>query len=337
VNASHPRRMADWWTDDPSNPGRLSPSDHAVRQVIAEIDPSSPITDIGGTMSLNVRIDRAGLVLRVHQPFVSRQRLLALQAVRFDLARQGLVVPVPRTLHGSMVFRCGDRWAEIENFIPHEQPKPTPASYQWLFGAMGRMHHALLPFDAKVPRPLVSTYAPPGSLRRWLHVAESAVQGDAGARNIIHQVRGLLGRLRTRWIPAARLPAQLVHGDMRLGNLCRSADRATVYLDFGFLAFRPRIHDLAYSLAFMLLALDEARDPSQTWLRSVPRLIEIYESAAGMPLTSLERETLAAYTAAVPMYFLSLAGFNRDPIGQLHAYRPFLGVTEWLLMHAHTG
>ena len=46
-------------------------------------------------MSLNVRLDPAGLVLRVHQPFVSRPRLLALQEVRRRLASRGLAVPTP--------------------------------------------------------------------------------------------------------------------------------------------------------------------------------------------------------------------------------------------------
>jgi hypothetical protein len=64
-------------------------------------------------MSLNARLDSAGLVLRVHQPFVSRRRLLAAQDVRRRLADLGLVVPVPLHWRNSTVFRCGYRWAEL--------------------------------------------------------------------------------------------------------------------------------------------------------------------------------------------------------------------------------
>ncbi len=302
-----------------------------MRRLIAEIDPNCRISDLGGAMSLNVRIDPAGLVLRVHQPFVSRQRLQALQAVRINLTRQGLVVPIPVLQGGSTIFRCGDRWAELEPYIPHERLAPTPASYSWLFGVMGRLHRALATCELKVPRPLVATYAAPGSLHRWLRITEPAVQDDATGRDIVRWVRDLLNHLRRQWVPAARLPAHLAHGDVRLSNVCRSLDGDTVYLDFGFLATRPRIHDLAYSLAFMLLALNSHTDPARSW-QSVPHLIEAYESSAP-PLTAVERDALAVYTAAVPLYFSALAGFNEDPIRQLHASLPFVYLSEWLMAH----
>lgn len=331
VHTIRPRRLADWWIDDPANPGRALLSNPIVQRLATALAPGCCLTDLGGTMSLNVRVDPAGLVLRVHQPFVSRCRLLALQAVRHKLADQGLVVPVPVDRGGSTVFRGGDRWAELETYIPHVRPAPTPASYVWLFGAIGRLHQTLGALDLPVPRPLVSTYAPPGSLQRWLPITESAVHNDAGAQNTVRWTRGLLQRLRKHWVPATQLPIHLVHGDLRLGNVCRSPEGHTVFLDFGFLAMRPRIHDLAYALAFMLLALNEQSDPAQCWRQQVPLVIEAYESTAGAPLTAVEREGLAVYTAAVPLYFMALAGFNNDPIRQLHAYRPFLCLSEWLL------
>jgi Ser/Thr protein kinase RdoA (MazF antagonist) len=334
VHAIQHRRLVNWWIDDPLNPGRADLSHPAVRQLITEIAPGSRISDLGGTMSLNVRIEPKELVLRVQQPFVSRQRLRALQAIRINLACQGLIVPVPLGHHGSTIFRCGDRWAELEPYIPQERLAPTPASYSWLFGAIGRLHRALATLDLKVPRPLIATYAPPASLQRWLRVAESAVQDDAEAGDIILWTRDLLNRLRRQWVPASRLPMHLVHGDVRLSNMRRSPDGNTVYLDFGFLAVRPRIHDLAYSIAFMLLALNSHTDPTHAWQR-VPYLLEAYETTAAVPLTALERDALAVYTAAVPLYFAALAGFNNDPVRQLRANLPFLYLSEWLLAHPH--
>src|SRR5581483_6786272 len=113
-------------------------------------------------------------------------------------------------------------------------------------------------------------------------------------------------------------------------------DDNTVYLDFGFLAVRPRIHDLAYSIAFMLLALKSHTDPTHAWQR-VPYLLEAYETTAAVPLTALEREALAVYTAAVPLYFAALAGFNDNPVRQLRANLPFLYLSEWLLAHPLRG
>jgi len=104
-----------------------------------------------------------------------------------------------------------------------------------------------------------------------------------------------------------------------------------VDLDFGFLARRPRIHEIGYALAFMLLALDGHHDPARFWGHLVPLMIGAYEATAPTPLTAAEREALPAYTASVPLYFAALAGFNSDPVCQLRAYQPFLRLGEWLL------
>lgn len=118
-----------------------------VQRLVAAIAPGALATDLGGTFSLNVGLAPAGLVLRVQQPFVTRGRMLAVQAVRHFLAGKGLVVPVALRWRGSTVFRCGKRWAEMEGYIPHHKPPKTPASYLWLFGAMGTLHRELATLD----------------------------------------------------------------------------------------------------------------------------------------------------------------------------------------------
>lgn len=251
----HPRLLA-WRKDDPADPGRPSPNDPDVRRLVADIAPGAQRTDLGGVMSLNVRLDPAGLVLRVHQPFVSRPRLLALQEVRWRLADQGLIVPVPLLWRGSTVFRCRNRWAELEEYIPNERPEPTLDSSSWMFRAMATLHRALAGLALTVPRPFVATYGPPGTLRRWLPITASAVRDDPEARDIARLLRDLVRRLQRQWVPATELPMQLVHGDVRLSNARRTPEGEPVYLDFGFLAHRPRIHELAYALAFMVLRPD---------------------------------------------------------------------------------
>ncbi|WP_201366896.1 hypothetical protein, partial [Dictyobacter formicarum] len=80
--------LLEWWKDDPSNPDRPLLDNPDVQQLVTQIAPGSHATDLGGVMSLNARLDPAGVVLRVHQPFVSRQRLLAIQQVRFSLSNR---------------------------------------------------------------------------------------------------------------------------------------------------------------------------------------------------------------------------------------------------------
>jgi Ser/Thr protein kinase RdoA (MazF antagonist) len=326
-------RLLGWWIDNPVDPGRMSPNDPAMQQLVSAISPGSRVADLGGVMSLNIRLDPARLVLRVHQPFVSRQRLLAVQEVRRRLAGQGLVVPVPVRWNNSTVFRCRDRWAELEEYLPHERLTPTLNAYSWMFRAIGTLHGALTQLDVAVPRPLVATYAPPSSLRRWLPVTEAAVRGDPEAMDVAQLLRALVRQLSNQWLPATELPLQLVHGDARLSNIGRTRDGRTVYLDFGFLARRPRIHELAYALAFMLLALDVCRAPESFAWESIPRLVEEYEAIANVRLAPAERRALAPFTAAVPLYAAALDGFTENPVEKLRARRPFLRLSAWLLAH----
>ncbi len=328
----HPHLLK-WWKDNPADPDRPTLDNLDVQRLVTEIDQQSHATDLGGTMSLNARLDSAGVVLRVHQPFVSRQRLLAVQQVRRKLADLGFVVPVALRWRDSTVFRCGRRWAELEGYIPHRRPKPTLDSYIWIFNALGILHRALATLDLTVPRPLIATYAPPSSLSRWLPVTEAAVQDDSEAADTARLLRDLIRRLHMQWVPASQLPQHLVHGDVRLSNVCQTLEGKTVYLDFGFLAYRPRLHDLAYTLAFMLLALHGQQAPETFAWQSVPRLIEEYEVAANSRLTVMERKAITAYTTAVFLYAAALAGFSSDPTTLLRGRLPFLHVSEWLLEH----
>jgi hypothetical protein len=70
---------------------------------------------------------------------------------------------------------------------------------------------------------------------------------------------------------------------------------------------------------------------ARAWAEAVPQVLQAYNAAAPTALTPQERTALNTYTAAIPLYFLALAGFNRDPAGQVRDYEPFLRLSEWLL------
>ena len=98
-----------------------------------------------------------------------------------------------------------------------------------------------------------------------------------------------------------------------------------VYLDLAGVAPGPRIHDVAYAIANLALwsSAEEAVDPdSFTWAQ-VPTLIQAYEEGAGWTLSSLEREALPAYIAAVPL-FLDICGWSDEPQRT---------TTRWVLDH----
>ncbi|MEQ4206267.1 aminoglycoside phosphotransferase family protein [Actinopolymorpha sp. B9G3] len=309
--------------------------DPHLRQLTAEIAPGSTATDLGGWMSRNLLLEPAGIVLRVHPPYVTRRRLLAVQHVRQTLAGTGIRVPVAVSRDGATTFRCGDRWAETERHIPHETPPSTWQSYAWMFRAMGTLHRRLAAVDLRGPRPSTAIFAAPSTLWAWLPTTEEAVAGDAESARIGRSLRSLLGRLRYRWVSPTGLPRQLVHGDVKLENLGIGPSGETVFLDFGFVTHRPRIHDLAFSLTHSVLTVDGhvPTDPTVFPWHRVGRLVEEYEKSTGAPLTILERRALAPYTAAARIYHATYAGFGPNPAEWLHNNVPAIQFSDWLLEH----
>jgi Ser/Thr protein kinase RdoA (MazF antagonist) len=323
------------WREDPSDPDRTVLGNPDVQRLSAEIAPGSTATDLGGAFSLNLRLEPAGLVLRLHQPFMTKRRLAAQQEVRRCLAEKGLTTPVAQAWHDSTLLRCGGRWAELEEYLPHEMPPPTIDSYLWLYRAMGDLHRVLDAIDVEVPRPYFATYGPPGTLLRWLPITETAVRDDPEASAIAGHLRRLLGQLRRQWVPAKELPVRLVHGDLKLRNVARDMDGGTVYLDFGFMAHRPRIHEPAYALARMLLTLGAGEAPADFTWENVPHLLAEYQDTAGIRLTALELRALAPYTASVALFQAAMCGFLPDPAAALRddERHRLMRIGEWLLTH----
>ncbi len=323
--------MRRWWTDDPADPDVTSAGDPAVRRLLRTIAPGSAVTDLGGCFSLNLHLHDLGQVLRVQQPFVSRDRVLAMREVRRRLVAHGLLAAEPVRWYDRELLTCRGRWAELEAFVPHVKPEATWESYRWMYRAMGELHRGLRDVNATLPRPMVATYAPPSSLRRWLSVTESAVRDDPGALEVTASLRRMLAKLRAQWVSASALPNQVVHGDVRLGNVGLTPNGESVYLDFGFAAHRPRVYDLAYSLAWVILRPDSSGSGETFDWSVLPSLLGEYEDGARTRLTPLERRALGPYVATVPMYHSALAGYDPDPIAKLRDETGFLRIASWLL------
>src|SRR5687767_13631789 len=123
---------------------RPSPQDEPVRRFLLSqgIDPDGAV-DLGGTMSLNIHAEQAGLVLRIHPRFVSRARVTRLNALRRHLADCGLIVGAPQRLGRGHIVEVGDFLAEAETFVAHTKPVATWDSYVWMYQAMGALHSGL--------------------------------------------------------------------------------------------------------------------------------------------------------------------------------------------------
>lgn len=285
-------------------------------------------------MSLNLWLPSREAVVRVHQPFESARRLSALRALRRRLDESGRRVARPLPAGGRELLRWEGRWVEMEARVPHRILPPVWDSYRQMYQAMGRLHACLRrQGDLKLPRPAVATYGPPRSLRRWMGETVRSCAHDPRGRALASWSARLIAELARQWVPAAELPRQIVHGDIRLENVGLDPGGEPVYLDFGFAAERPRLHDLGYSLAWMVLRPDDSGTGEDFCWEKVSELVDAYEAGAETRLSEVERSCLGAYTAAVPLYLAAISGFMPDPVAHLRDNERFLRIAEWILTH----
>ncbi len=319
--------------EDPSTYQRPRVDEPRVQAALARLGLGCPsaVVDLGGTMSLNLHLVNQGLVLRVHPRFVSRERLTAVQGARAHVVGSGLVVAEALDVDGSPVLEVDDRLAEVERFVVHEKPPPTWESYVWMFESMGRLHQALHGYDEPLPAPVVATYGTPSALRGEAALTAAVVDDDPQARAIAADVVQLIEELDDRWIDESVLPQHVVHGDVRLGNVVRTGDGEPAIFDFGFAARRPRIHDLAYALSWIVLRPDDSgRAEDFPWDR-VPQLVSAYERGRHERLLPVERRALAPYLAAVPLYLAAISCHTPDPASHLRGEEPFIRIARWIL------
>jgi len=283
----HPVQRA-WYARHGHQPGRSAATDPGVTELVAQLAPGTEFVDLGGSDSLNLLLADLGVVLRVNKPFVSRRHILADQELRRYLAARGLGVAAPIVRRGVSVFRCGAYWAQLEEYVPGL----TPATGTALFEAIGALHRAMSAYAQPRPRPQINTCVSPGTLRRWLDL-----NGASGT-----ETAELIRMLRRQWVPANTLPTHLIHHDTHPDNVRQNGSKP-FYLDLGGAASGPRIHDIAYALAYTLFDYQETADLSTFPWSEVPHFLKAYETNAGSPLTDRERTALAPYTAAVPIYY----------------------------------
>jgi len=291
--------------------------DHDVRQLLSRIDPQDSPVDLGGSTSLNLLLKTPGLVLRVNKPFVTMRRIHADQELRYFLAGKGLNIARPATWDGRSVFRCGPLYAQLQQYVPHGAPTTGPA----LFEAIGALHSVLATATQRPPRPSVTSYVSPRTLHRWLDRNHDAGLPRLLEPGVLADHQDLLRMLRRQFVARNRLPTQLIHGDAHPDNIRQAPNGGPLYLDFDGVTRAPRIHDLAYALAFLLF-WHEGPLEEFPW-QDIADFLAAYDRAAAFPLTDEERVALPAYTAAVPIYY-DICDWSDQPIRN---------IGRWILEH----
>ena len=241
---------------------RASADDPAVSALIDLAARGAEWVDIGGGFNLNVRIDaEPQVVLRVHRPWATRGRVLGLRRLRERLQGTGVRVARPVPAMGRDIVRVADRWAELEEFIGHVQPRASEDSYVRLFEELGRLHSALKAvWEPSPPEPL-DDHRTLGQLR--YSVGYTRRRLGPGSEPVVRRMRQLTGEL-SKLRKEVELPCAPIHGDYKLENVGELADGSWATFDLDFARARERLYDIAGSLNHVA----QSGRPPGSWARS---------------------------------------------------------------------
>ena len=284
--------------------------------------------DLGGSLNLNLQVSRGDdrLVVRVHRPSAGPARLRDIQAVRDRLDHAG--VPCSALVaarDGTRWARTGDRLVEVERFIPHDAAMNTPHRLARGLPLLGRIHALLADMEVSPAgrvaefanhiepgRVLSGTRAGTARVRRW--------QPTPDERQLASQAERLAGLVTAGEADlAAGLPRQLVHGDFWDDNVFFRGQDPVFVADFGFMAERARIDDLALTLYYADTEFSLAT--SQDRIAALQPLVRAYASGLGSPLTDAERQALPWAIARQPLWGIGgwVATLDNEHTARAHA------------------
>jgi hypothetical protein len=205
-------------------------------------------------------------------------------------------VPRPVPNSGCDLLRVADRWAELEEFIDHVQPRADEDSYVRVFEELGRVHTALKAvWEPSPPEPL-DDHRTFGQLRYSVGFTRRRL----GSRSepVVHRMRQLTSAL-SKLREEVELPCAPIHGDYKLDNAGELPDGSWATFDLDFARVRERLYDVAGSLHHIAPS-GESLEPR--------RLLEAYERTAPEPLTRDEYRWLPGALALVPLHWAATAG-----------------------------
>lgn len=268
--------------------------------------------DLGGSYSSNILATGSAwtrpVVVRIHQDFVTPERLAAEQVARRALAAEGIPVALPYELTaGETSARLIDgRMLEVEPFVDAPDRMDTPDRLVTGAGVLARVHDALrraeLPDAARIaryanhlPTELAAPRVAAGAerIRSWGDAGLSAFAGEV----TVH-IEDVVAR-ESAFVPT--LPRQIVHGDFWDNNVLFRDGQVAVVLDLGFMARRARIDDLAYPMNAWLLR-DGHGLPGPEDLDLFARMCDAYDDQAMCPLSVEERAGLPLAVARQPAW-----------------------------------
>lgn len=322
--------------------------------------PDQDIEPLGGAVNgvARIRTSRADVVVRVHRPWTTGERLDAVHAVQDDLRNHS--IPIPRTLK----TRAGASWVQLSvdigqlprlveatGFVESDPGEISRERSDIAIAMLARLHEAMATISpGSVPEPAYSAFAdPPTAISMLDETAPdfplaADVPGYEVAVAVRERSRKVLGAILEQWmVLQPDLPRQLVHGDLQFGNILVRDTRVIGVLDFDYTAERCRVFDVAYSLYHGLTRLRNAAAQGSLTNAECEMLADqaaLYDSRTHHPLTTKEMVALPFEMASVGLYSAVEAGYLiRDndldgAIAQTRSIERHLSLIEGLVERA---
>ena len=273
--------------------------------------PAGPAPDLGGSSCLNLLVTdgRWLRVARVYRPWVTGQRVAALQAVRHHLADHGVPCARPvRAAGGSGWEIFEDRAVEVEPFVAAPAAMNTLSRVRTGLVVLGRIHALLQAFRScpAAATPRFANYVAAEGLVGAVAAGTRRIRAwrptpaEARLADLADELAETLAQYeRDRPVQLRR---QLVHGDFWDNNVRFHHGQVALVTDFDFLADHPRTDDLALTLYFTSIDItDIAGDPTP-----LTALVDAYESGLGARLSRHERAAIPLAMARQPLWSISV-------------------------------
>ncbi len=235
------------------------------------------------------------------------ERLEFLHRTIDSLVASGFCCPaVIRARSGKSWTVWGERLVEVHQFIEHD----SGTHRDWgrmnaAASALGDLHAALaacVKGRSVVPPEMRNDISPRQCLllleevKRTIHQrsdddALEAARVCAEVESLVHLLAQDYERI------VGNLPWLIVHGDYHFWNILYKADQIVGVVDYDFLQERERMFDVAYALQSVVAYLRQLRngqtfDYSSLGWSSVRLWVDLYDAAAPIPLTEIERDRL---------------------------------------------